>query len=242
MSITRITIRRLSSAALAGGLLLLSGTASAAAAAGATSTSETTKVQTIISKGDQEISRRLTKLGTLSAKITAATKLSASDKSTLSTEVSNEVSGLTALKAKLDAETTVAGARADAQSIFTDYRVYALIVPKVQLVKVADDQQVVEDKLTALATKLQSRITAAKASGKDVTALQAQLDDMTAKTKAAQAISSSIEASVINLQPSDYNSNHSVLSGNSAQLKTARSDNQAARTDAAQIISGLKSL
>lgn len=203
---------------------------------------ETKRVQTIITKGSQEIDRRITTLNTLTNKITAATKLTAADKASIAAQVSTEITSLTALKTKLAADTTLADAKADAQSIYTDYRVYALIVPKVRLVKTADDQQVVEVKLTALAAKLQTRLTSAKAAGKDTTSLQAQLDDLNAKVSAAQAISASIESKVIALQPSDYDSNHAVLSGDADQLKTAHSDNQAALTDAKAIVSGLKNL
>lgn len=229
-------------------LLLASGSVGGAAALAsnptpiATSTGDQARITAIINAGNKEIDRRLSTLGTLTSKINSATKLTASDKADLSGEVSSETSGLMALKSKLDAETTFAGAKADAQSIFNDYRVYALVVPKVELVKVADDQQVVEGKLTALAAKLQTRITTAKNSGKDVSGLQTSLNDMTAKVQAAWGISSSIENKVVGLQPSDYNSDHTLLSGDRDQLKTARQDNQAAFADAKNIVAGLKNL
>ena len=72
--------------------------------------------------------------------------------------------------------------------------------------------------------------------------MQAQLTDMSAKIAAAQAISINIESTVINLQPMDYNSNHSVLVGDNTQLKTAHDDIQAAYNDAMSIVSGLKAL
>lgn len=205
-------------------------------------TTDAQRVQAIISKGDQEITRRLTSLNGLLAKINASTKLSASSKATLLAEVNTEISGLTTLKAKLDAETTVAGVRADAQSIISGYRVYALVLPKSALVKASDDQQVAEAKLKTLITKLQERLTKAKAAGKDVTSLQATLDDMTAKVNASTAISSSLETKVINLQPSDYNSDHTVLSGDATQLKAAHADNEAALNDAKTIVAGIKNL
>jgi hypothetical protein len=118
-----------------------------------------------------------------------------------------------------------------------------LIVPKVALVKTADSQQVVEAKLTTLAQKLQARISTAKTNGKDVTTLQSELSDMTTRINSAQVISSAIQQKVLTLlQPSDYNSDHTILSGDSAQLKTAHSDNEAAYTDAKNIVSALKSL
>jgi hypothetical protein len=200
------------------------------------------RVKTIITKGDQEISRRQTALGKLNTKISSATKLTPNDKSVLTTQVTTEISGLTNLKTKLDADTDLATTKSDAQSIISEYRVYALVVPKVALIKVADDQQATESKLTALATKLQTAITAKQTAGKDVASLQTQLADMTTKTAAASAISTSIESGVISLQPSDYDSNHSVLTGDNTQLKSAHADNQAAYADAKAIAAALKSL
>lgn len=216
--------------------------------AGTTNTTPTStqtdqqRLANIKTKGDQEISRRLTTLGSLSAKVNAGTKLSASDKAYLNSEVSTEANGLTTLKVKLDGETTLAAVRADAQGIFNDYRVYALIVPKIALVKFADTEQVTQGKLEALVTKLQTRLDEAKSKGKDITSLQAKLNDMTAQTSAAQAISSSIEAKVLTLQPSDYNTDHAILSGDRDQLKVAHSDNLSAIADAKSIIESLKSL
>ena len=201
-----------------------------------------TRLSDIKSKGDQEITRRLTTLANLTAKINAATKLNATDKTTLTNEVATTISGLTSLKTQLDSETTLSGAKTDAQAIYSQYRVYALVAPKVGLIKVADDQQATEVKLIAQAQKLQARITAAQQAQKDVTSLQNQLNDLNTKVAAAQAVSSKVESSVIGLEPTDYNSDHAILSGYNDQLKTARSNNQAAITDAKNIISGLKTL
>jgi hypothetical protein len=217
-------------------------TDSTSAKATASATADQTKIKTIITRGDAEITRRLTTLATLETKFSSAAKLNASDKSTLTSEVSDEVSGLKTLKAKLDADTDLATTKTDAQSIVSGYRVYALIVPKVELVKTADDQQVTEAKLTALAAKLQTRLTTAQTAGKNVASLQTSLTDLTTKTSTAQTISAGIESSVISLQPTDYDSNHSILSGDRTQLKTVQTDIQAAITDAKTIVSGVKNL
>lgn len=200
------------------------------------------KLKLTISRGDKEITRRLKTLNTLSIKITGAQKLSADNKIMLGNEVKDEISGLNTLKTKLDGATDLATAQADAQDIFSGYRVYALLVPKVQLVKTADDQQITEGKLTDLANKLQTRLTDAKGKGKDTASLQTSLDDLTAKANAAQALSSGVEAGVINLQPGDYNSDHTVLSGSRDKLKTAQDDIKAAVADARTVIAGLQKL
>jgi hypothetical protein len=216
--------------------------AGAANSNAASSTAQTKQLQLIISRGNNEITRRLTTLNKLSSKISSDTKLSASDKSNLTDEVNTEIGDLTSLKTTLDGETLVANAKTDAQSIFTEYRVYALVMPKIYLVKTADAQQITETKLTTLAGKIQNDITADQKAGKDVSSLQTTLNDMTAKVQAAQSISSNIESSVVNLQPSDYNSDHTVLSGDNAQLKTAQSDITATVTDAKSLVSSLASL
>lgn len=223
-------------------LAAIPASALAAKAANGTSAADQAKVQRIINRGNSEISRRLGTLNMLSSKINSAAKLSAADKASLSDEVTAEISGLTSLKASLAADTTVSAAQADAQSIINGYRVYALVGPKINLIRTADDQQVAEAKLSDLATKLQTRITAAKTAGKNVTSLQSGLDSMNSHISTAQGISSQIESSVINLQPSDYNTNHSVLSGDRDQLKTAQTNIQAAVAAAKTIINSLKNL
>ena len=196
----------------------------------------------IKSKGDAEINRRLTQLGKLTTQISDATKLSAANRATLTTQITNEVSGLQALETKLNGETTVAAADTDVQNIVLEYRVYVLITPKVWLVKVSDDELVIAGNLQVLATELSTRIQAAQTAGKNVTTLQTELADMNAKIAAAQSIANSINQAVINLQPTDYNTSHTVLSGDATQLKTVHTDNEAAYTDAKNIVTGLKSL
>lgn len=222
--------------------LLVGSVASAATTSTALTTKQQQDLATIQSKGAAEITRRLTSLNTALSKISSTTKLSASDQSYLESEVNTEISGLTALQTKLAADTTDAAAIADAKSIYTEYRVYALVLPKTWLVSYADNQQTTEAKLTTLSQTLQSRITADKTAGKDITTLQNELNDIITQTNNAQAISSSIEQKVLTLQPSDYNSDNTILSGDLAQLKTAHSDNEAAYTDAKNIVSGLEAL
>ncbi|HSW98284.1 MAG TPA: hypothetical protein VLF71_00430 [Candidatus Saccharimonadales bacterium] len=217
-------------------------TTAARPSSASTDGTEANRLQNIKTKGDAEIGRRLATLGKLFTNIDAATKLSASSKDALATEVSTEASALAALRTKLAGETTVAAAAADVQSMVSEYRVYALLVPKVQLVRAADDQQVAEQKLSDLATKLDARLSAAEKAGKNVGDLRVKLTDMAQNITNAQGISTSVESKVLPLQPSDYDSDHTVLSGYRDQLKTAHADNQAAYADAKAIVQGVKGL
>lgn len=213
-------------------------TAASTRAAAATAAQQA-RLQRIISRGNLEIERRLVTLNTLITKINSATKLTSSDAATLKSTVSGDITTLNTLKTQLDADTTVTAATADATSIITNYRVYLLVVPQVNLIKAADDQQVAEGKLSALATKLQSRINAKQQQGTSVTTLQADLVALNSKTAAAQTVSSNIETTVIKLVPSDYNSNHSVLSGDRNQLVNAQANIKAAEAEAQTIITQL---
>ena len=206
------------------------------------STTQATKLANLKSKGSTEIDRRISNLNAALTKLDASTKLAAADKTSLENQVKAEISGLTALKAKLIADTDLATARTDVQSIFADYRVYYLMLPKTRMVASADRFTSVEAALTTLEGKLQARVTAAKAAGKDITALQNLLDDMKAKIADAQAKSQSVVTPLLALQPTDYNQNHTVLLQYRASLKTAHDDLVASRDDAKTAIQDLKAL
>ena len=169
----------------------------------ATANNQATRLANIKAKGAAEITRRLDSLNAAVTKINGLARITASDKAYLLSEINNEISGLTALQSKLAADTTLSQAITDAQSIYTEYRVYALVLPKAWLVATADSQLVTEGNLTTLAQKLQSRINNDSTAGKNVAQLQTELNDMTTQTNNAQSISSGIEQKVLTLQPSD---------------------------------------
>lgn len=192
-------------------------------------------------RGDTEISRRLSNLNNALAKVQTVTTLSTADKAALVGQIQAEISGLNTTKSKLDTDTTLATARTDVQTIVTDYRVYALMLPKARLTATFDQLAVVETKLNKLANQLGAAINSAKASGKDVTATQASLADMQAKIAAIATLTDGQVAKLLALQPSDYNTDHTVLESYRTTLVTAQTDAKAAASDASSIIQGLGS-
>jgi hypothetical protein len=193
------------------------------------------------SKGTTEIDRRVSNLNAALEKLSASAKLSAADKDALTQQIQTELTSLKALKTKLAGETDIAAARADVQSIVTDYRVYALMLPKTRMTASADRFAVAEDKLTALHDKLKTKVDAQNSSpASGISADQVKLTDMAAKIADAKAKSSSMVAQLLALQPTDYNANHTVLVSYRASLKTAQEDLKAARDDAKAVIDNLK--
>jgi hypothetical protein len=204
---------------------------------GSNTTAAKTLVSTIISKGNNEINRRLTTLNSLASKISSSTKISASDKTTLTNEVNSEVSGLSTLKTTLDACTTLSCAKSSAQSIFSEYRVYALVVPQVDMIKAADNQQLTEAKLATIASQLNTRLSSSSSSN---STLLADLTTMNSDISSAQSLSSTVESAVEGFTPANYDSDHSLLSQYYQNLKSAQTDIQAAYTQGKAIAAALK--
>lgn len=232
----------LSAAALTVGLV-----AGVAGSAFATSTTTPPAKQAAIdalkAKCDTAISERLTEIGRLTARIGSATHLGG-DQGTLLTifnDPSNgATAGLTALKAKIDDPNGDPNLKADCDSIYTNFRIYALRVPQVRLVVAADDETAAITRLTTTATNLQKLIDSVKDSGKDLDGAKAALADMNAKLADATSRVAGVSSSVIGYSPSDWNANHGLLVPAVAKVKATRADIRAAVVDAHTVVSDLR--
>jgi hypothetical protein len=92
-----------------------------------------TVLQCVIAFGDKEIERRDTALNTFSGKITAhasAGHLTKDQAGDLQQDVTNNLNGLATLKTTLDAATTVPDARKDVALIYTQFRIFAVVLPR----------------------------------------------------------------------------------------------------------------
>lgn len=207
-----------------------------------TAAAQATRLSTLKTKGDAEITRRLTNLNAALGKISGLSSLSAGDKQSLTSEVQKEIDGLTALKSKLDADTTLDTARTDVQSVVSDYRVYVLVLPVSRMVEAIDRLTDVENKLTTLQATIQGATDKDQSAGKDVTAIQKSITDMQSQINAAQNATTGITAKLLALQPADYNTDHSVLAQDRTAVGTAVTAVKAARDDAKSAIDGLSAL
>jgi hypothetical protein len=210
-------------------------------------TAVTQRLATIITRSNTEISARITDLNKLNTQVQAMTNESAAEKADISAQVQTNITGLTALQTKIDADTTVVTARADEATIFTTFRIYALIVPRGYILASADRITTIDGLMNTLGAKMQDRITADQSAGKNVSALVAAMTDMNAKITDSGIQSQTAQSGVINLNPDQGNqtiaaSNKAALLAARANIKTGTQDLQAARQDIATILQGLKSL
>jgi hypothetical protein len=142
-----------------------------------------TELQNIITRADALIMNRLDSLNALLTRVQNDARLSASEKSSLITEIQKDISGLTALKAKIDADIDAKTARADAKTIITNYYVYAVFEPKTRLLVTLNNLQTTTGYVQALIPQLQNLINSLKSQGKDTSKIQPLLDDISSQVK-----------------------------------------------------------
>ena len=189
-----------------------------------------------------EVNRRLATLSDLSARVAASRAIAGSDATALAAEIAAENSGLTALKARIDSETALLALRADLVRVVTDYRVYVLVVPQVNLTIGSDVVRAAQAKFGQIGTALAARIASAHAAGKDATAAQSALDAMNASVAAAQALVAPLPAKLLALTPAQFNAGTAgpVLNAARAALAHARDDLKAAAVDAKACLAALR--
>jgi hypothetical protein len=188
--------------------------------------------------GDCEIQRRFTTLSALTTRIAGSKALTSSDAAALTGEIGATKTGLTSLKATIDAETSIPALKAEVARIATDFRVYLLVAPQVNLVSGADGVVASQTVFTKIDTNLTARIAKAKAAGKDTTAAQADLDAMKAAVAQAVGLATPLPATLLPLTPAQYNAGTAGPVLNSARpalvqardlLKSAAQDAKACR-------------
>lgn len=219
----------------------------AGAAAPAFASAAATQPSDIISKADAAITERITALNSLNTRVQGFKNQSQAEKDSITNVANTNITGLTALKAKIDGETDVPTLRTDYSSIFGSFRIYALIIPRGWIMAAADRVTTVNGLMTTLSSSLQSRITAAQSAGKDVSAMQSALSDLNAKNADALTQAQNAQSGVSPLNPDQGDktvlaSNTAAIKAAQADIKTAQQDFTAARADANTIVTALKAL
>ncbi len=199
-------------------------------------------VTTLRAMGDCEINRRFSTLNTIASRVAGSKVLTSSHATALTAEIGSTKSGLTSLKATIDAETSLPALRAEIARIATDYRVYLLVGPQVSLVSAADGVVASQATFAKVNINLTARIAAAKAAGKDVTTAQADLDKMNAAATAAVELASPLAAVLLPLTPAQFNAGTAgpVLASARTALGQARDQMKAAMANAKACRDALK--
>ncbi len=198
-------------------------------------------------RADSEIDRRIIGLNALKVRVGEMKRVSDGQKSSLSAQIDAQISAMTALNAKIAADTDAATLRNDVKSIASSYRIFILIMPQIKIQAAADRINTVGDSLSTISAKLNLRITEAKNAGSDTASLEASLTDMNAKIADSKVRANAATTAASSLTPDNgdkakMDANHAALVAARADLKVGTDDLKTARDDARKIVKGLKEI
>ena len=205
-----------------------------------------TDVKCVIAFGDQRIDERtaaLTKLNDRANFQVAAGHITSSQASAIQADVTSNQSGLATLKSKLDAETAADAARQDVRDIYTQFRIYAVVLPRDYHEIELDIMTNVQAKLAGLEPKLQQAIASAPASEQQQ--LNTLYSDYTAKVDAANSQITNANGLVSSFTPDNFNNSQATYRTNwlnfRSDILAGRADLRQAATDLHQMAQILKS-
>ena len=155
--------------------------------------------------GRCEIDRRLDTLAKLQKVVDASKALTDAHEAALDGILVSTTSGLTKLRAEIDATTTVEGLREAIRRIFEDFRVYVLVSRQVRLVVADDVVLAAANRAETAASRVEQAIKAAEAAGRDVAAARAHLAAMKAAIDGAKLAVEGDASAVLDLTPVAWN-------------------------------------
>ncbi|MGD0862964.1 MAG: hypothetical protein ABSA21_09400 [Candidatus Limnocylindrales bacterium] len=160
----------------------------------------TCSVQALQAAADKKIAKLTESLQGLNGRVGKITALTSAEQATLTGEINGAIANLAALKAKIDAETTVAAIQTDLKTLATDSFYARSIGLQICLIAGAENLLSNATKLNAEAATLAAGIAAAP-SGIDTASAQTYLNDMKSQLAAATALATPLPAELLALTP-----------------------------------------
>jgi len=195
-----------------------SSTAAQAAGTGPTGTCTPVALSAARTRATAALTRRVAKLHELSAAVAASTGLTSSDRSTLTTDITNDLAGLSALQQKVPTDTSCVAVAAVEHAMVVEFRVFVVMSPQVHLTIAADTETALAGALEGLEPKIAARITAAKQNGVTVRAAENRFSDLESQVGTATTSSAGVAASVLALTPASYPGSSQTLENASTKL------------------------
>jgi hypothetical protein len=185
-------------------------------------------------KAADDINDRVTALNNAIARVNAAKGLG-SDQATLVAYLGTDITPLQQLNTKIQGDTTYKEALTDFRDMFSDYRVYVLVLPAATIAGVSSRAvNTVIPKLQTASTKAQQHVTSGNQG-----VLQPLIDDLNSQIATASSANNGLAASVLALTPSQWNANHDLLAPAKGQVKTSDTAVRQASSDVLDIVKAL---
>jgi hypothetical protein len=189
-----------------------------------------------------EIDRRMETLADLQSVVDNSAALTDAHERALDDILATTREGLRALRAEIEADTTLEELRADITAIFDDYRVYALVARQVWLVVGDDTVDLTAAGFETAADRLEAAIDAAEAAGKDVGDAREHLAAMIRHVEAAQTEVDGDAEAVLALTPADWNAGDAqpILREARRSIADARSNLRSALQEAREVLAAIR--
>jgi hypothetical protein len=205
-----------------------------------TATAEKQKITNLQERANREIDRRVSSLGKLNSKINNITKISDEQKKSLTDEILKNQRDLMMLKNRIAKDAELATLKNDVKSIVDSYKIYGVLIPKINLMASINRTDTARMKLSQLVIKLENQIKALKDNGKDVSTMESSLAEMKTSLGDAETKISGLQEKIMAVTPADYPGNKGVLTEGKNNLALAKKDIADARSDAGKIIEAMK--
>jgi hypothetical protein len=242
MTRARTHLIRLSAVALASGATL--GTIAATGAGAATTPASAgnsginavpVTLAGIKARAATDITERVTSLNAAISKVNAANGLGASQAALVS-YLGNDIAPLQELNQTIQGDTTVQQASHDFGTIFSDYRVYRLVLPAAWIAADADHATTTAiPNLTADAATAQARVTPANQA-----TVQPLINDLNGQISTATNATNGLAATVLAFTPAQWDANNALLDASKASGHDATGALQKGRADVKQIVQDLQ--
>jgi len=186
-------------------------------------------------KGDKEIDSRVSDLNALVARIAGIKNVPDAQKATISSTIEGIATAMSNLKQEIDTTSSSTVLKTDLETVTSSYRIYALVMPQVNIILAADKSATVVNMLSVISAKLTSRLNSATSIANQ-SSLQKTLEDLNAKIISANTLSNDAYQTVIVLAPDQGDktkmaSNTAALKLAKTKIKSAQSSISSARKD-----------
>ena len=241
MSHPRTALVRLGAIALASGATLgvVAGTAGAATPGSSGNSGPNAVPASLVgikARAAADITERVASLNAAIGKVDAAKGLGASQ-ATLVSYLGNDIAPLEQLNQTIQGDSTVQQASHDFGTIFSDYRVYRLVLPAAWIAASADHATTTAiPNLTTDAAKAQARVTPANQA-----TVQPLINDLNGQISTAANATDGLAATVLAFAPAQWDADNALLDASKASGQAATGALQKGRADVKQIVQDLKS-
>jgi hypothetical protein len=206
-------------------------TATANSGTSGNSTAAPADLSGLKAKAAEDVDDRVNALNRATDKVNGAKSLG-SGQSTLVAYLGTDVTPLQQLNEKIQNDTTYQQALTDFRDIFTDFRVYALVLPAAAIAGDAfRATDTVIPNLTSASSKAQARV---DDGNRD--ALQPVIDDLNGQIATAAGATNGVAATVLAFTPAQWNADHGLLATAKGQDQTADTAIRRGRADVRDIV------